>query len=558
MVNFGDEFQLSRWFNCSNSSSNSAHATDSEDGDAVGSADDTVASTSTVNVAECFICHIPNPDFMSTNTAKKAPPVPVCSVSCEAKYLEMKGMRPSSDLRNAVLNQCFVCQAPDPENSVSTRGSVVRVCNKECEDSFFRRKKQRKNTGSDGFASLKRSKDDHAEPVKRHRRSLTLLSDQLLDSSEGKSYKSWWLGALTFYDFVYQRHGMWHSYSISNDLPRVDKCLIKFASCNIYRELDRSTAYLRKYVLRWQNSHQGRLGLREVLWMAVVFRFCNQLETFYKLKGIPSSDDFSHFKKRLLMLTKRTDDSHLLAGDRDLTVTSYLDALEIFLRNIDEITVAVKECTTSEGIFETLRKFQGNVLGSFTCWQVVCDLMELHLLAEDFITDEFVWLSLDARKSLIQIFGKNRARCSEYVALAQLLQQRQLQGFKALQVNFPYFMNQKLNLKNIGHALHSFQVYRNMKLLESKQSHKQEPGTSQPVLYSSRTYMMDSEHCEVCSCPENEDELVLCDMCQRMFHKYCINMTELPPASWVCTACKKLQNYPHEGMMVEQEIISID
>ncbi|KAL3668162.1 hypothetical protein V7S43_007025 [Phytophthora oleae] len=560
MVNFGDEFQLSRWFN-SSSGSGSAHATDSEDGDAAGSADDAVAPSSSVSLSECFICHMPNPEYMSTNTAKKAPSVPVCSVGCEAKYLELKGMRPSSDSRNADPNHCFMCQSPNPAYSVSSRGTVTPVCSKECEEAFLRRKKLRVSAGDSG-ASTKRSKSDTNEPAKRQRRTLNFLGDQLLDSSDGKGYKSWWLGALTFYDFVYQRHGMWHSYSISNDVPRVDPCLIKFATCNIYRELDRSTAYLRKHALRWQQSHQGRLGLREVLWMAVVFRYCNQLETFHKLKGIPSSDDFPQFSKRLQAMAKRTDDGTLLAGDRELTVATYLDTLENFLKNIDATTVSVKECTTSEGIFETLRKFQKNALGSFTCWQVVCDLLELHMLAEDFVTDEYVWLSLDARKSLVQIFGKNRARPSEYVALAQLLQQRQLQGFKALQVDFPFFMDQKLDLKNIGHALHSFQVYRNMKLMEHKQIHKQELGTTQPVLYSSRTYMMDSENCEVCTHPENEDELVLCDMCQRMFHKYCINMDELPPASWVCTACKKLQNYPHEGLVavavVEQEVISID
>ncbi|CAI5745544.1 unnamed protein product [Peronospora destructor] len=527
MINFGDEFQLSRWFNAS--FSNSAHATDSEDGDATGSTNDAgVMSSSSTTTTQCFVCHMPNPEYMSTNTVKKAPPVPVCSVGCEANYLEMKGMRPSGDSKNMDPNRCFMCQAANPEFLISSRGSVTPVCSKECEKALFRRKKQRMIADGDDSVLIKRSDGDSVEPAKRLRRTLTFLGDQLLDSSDGKGYKSWWLGALTFYDFAYQRHGMWHSYSISNDVPRVDQCLIKFATCNIYRELDRSTAY------------------------------CNKLETFYKLKGIPSSDDFPHFKKRLLAMAKRTDASSILAGDRELTVDTYLEALETFLQNIDETTVSMKKCSTSEAIFDVLRKFQDNVLGSFTCWQVVCDLMELHMLAEDFITDEFVWLTLDARKSLVQIFGKSRARPSEYVALARLLQQRQLQGFKALQVTFPFFMDQKLNLKNIGHALHSFQVYRNMKLLEHKQTHKQEPGTSQPAVYSSRTYMMDSENCEVCSHPDNENELVLCDMCQRMFHKYCINMKKLPPASWVCTACKTLQNYPHEGLVVEQEVISIE
>ncbi|CAH0516738.1 unnamed protein product [Peronospora belbahrii] len=556
MVNFSDEFQLSRWFN--SSSSNSAHATDSEDGDAACLTDDAMMQSSSLSTTECFVCHLLNPEYMSTNTAKKAPPVPVCSMECEAKYLEMKGMRPSSDSKNMDPNHCFICQSFDPEYLFATRTVMIPICSKECEKALLRRKKQRVTTDTDGSTLIKRSKEENMEPAKRQRRALNFLGDQLPDSSNGKGYKSWWLGALSFYDFVYQRHGMWHSYSISNDLPRVDPCLIKFATCNIYRELDRSTAYLRKHVLRWQQAHQGRLGLREVLWMAVVFRYCNKLETFHKLKGIPSSEDYSHFTKRLLAVAKRTDTSSILAGNRELTVDTYLETLEAFLQNIDETTLLVKKCSTSKAIFDTLRKFQNNKLGSFTCWQVVCDLMELHMLPEEVITDEFIWLTLDARKSLVQIFGKSRARPSEYIALARLLQQRQLQGFKALQVNFPFFMDQKLDLKNIGHALHSFQVYRNMKLIENKQTHKQEPGTSQPAVYSSRTYMMDSENCEVCSHPDNEDQLVLCDMCQRMFHKYCINMEELPPASWVCTACKKLQNYPLEGLVVEQEVISID
>lgn len=550
MVNFGEDFQLSLWFNCS------AHTTDSEEGDIADPTGDVVAPSAGVNMSECFICHIPNPEFMSTNSNKKAPPVPVCSVGCEAKYLEIKGLRPKGDASRATASECFICHAANPEfRTGSKRAPSVPVCSKECEDAYLRRKKQR--VGGSPRSSLKRVKTENSNSATRQRNQLNFLGDQLLGGSDGTGYKSWWLGALTFYDFVYQRHGMWHSYSITNDSPRVDPCLIKYATCNIYRELDRSDAYLRKHVLRWQQSHQGRLGLREVLWMTVVFRYCGQLETFHRLKGIPSTDDYPLFKKRLLASAKRSEDTKFLAGDRDLSVTSFLETMDQFLEGIDECTVAVKESTTSEEIFNTLRNFQDNELGSFTCWQVVCDLMELHMLSEDFVTDEFVWLSLDARKSLVQIFGKNRARPSEYVALARLLQQRQVQGFKALHVDFPYFMNQKLDLRNVGHALHGFQVYRNIKLLENKQQDKQEPGTTQPTTYTSRTYMNDSEICEVCANPENED-LLMCDMCLRMFHPFCINLKELPAASWVCSACKTLQNYPQEGMLIEHEVISID
>jgi hypothetical protein len=298
--------------------------------------------------------------------------------------------------------------------------------------------------------------------------------------------------------------------------------------------------------------------MREVLWMAVVFRFCNKLETFDKTDGIPSSDTFPNFKKRLHNFAKRIDDATMFAGRRELDVHRYLEVLEEFLDNLDTCTFEIKKCGSASQVFEELRKFRGNALGSFTCWQVVCDLMEMNLFPDDFEADDFVWLSLDAKKSLVQIFGKRRARPSEYVSLAKLLLQRQVQGFKALQVRFPFFMNQKLNLKNIGHALHGFQVYRNIKLLEQNQFHKHEVGTTPPVAYSSRSHLLDEESCEVCALAENEDQLVLCDTCNRMFHKYCINMDELPPASWVCSACKKLVNLPEEGMVVQPEVISIE
>ena len=229
MVDLGEQFQLSRWFNASSSSS-SVHSTDSEDGDAAGSADDDAATpSSSVNLTECFICQLPNPEYMSTNTVKKAPPVPVCSVGCEAKYLERKGMRPSSsDAKNAKPTSCSMCHAADSEYAVSCRGSLTPVCSKECEEKLLRHKKRRVDVDGDALGT--RSSMENVAPAKRQRRTLNFLGDQLLGNSDGTGYKSWWLGALAFYDFVYQRHGMWHSYSISNDVPRVDKCLIKFGT----------------------------------------------------------------------------------------------------------------------------------------------------------------------------------------------------------------------------------------------------------------------------------------------------------------------------------------
>ncbi|DBA02404.1 TPA: hypothetical protein N0F65_007223 [Lagenidium giganteum] len=555
------EFDLSKWFNRVSSKAERAelqHA-DSAVQDRLGSA---AADSSAASASECYMCRMPNPDYWSTNAVKNMPSVPVCSIECEADYLEKKGMRAASGKR---VTHCHVCRKANPKNWSTTPSKdvpSVPVCDSHCEALYLKRNGVKRATKPTSSKRTKRESTDDSDfeelgdAFSMHKKLKvdTANAGTLLESEDGKGYKSWWVGALAFYSFVYQRHGMWHCYSMGDNEPRVEACLTKFWTCNIYRELDRSTAYLRKHVLRWRIAHQDRLSLREVLWMAVVFRYCNKLETFDKLKGIPSSDSFRQFKKKMLALGKRNDESHaMFAGNRELDAEKYLEVMEEFLEQLDLCTFQVKQSTSTRQVFEELRKFSNNALGSFTCWQVTADLMELNILGEEVERDDFVWLSLDAQKSLAQIFGKRRTRPSEFVALAKLLQQRQAQGFNAIQVRFPYFMNQKLNLKNIGHALHVFQMYRNIKLVEAKQSNKIEPDTTLPSVYSSRSYLLDSECCEVCNKGDNADEQVLCDLCNRLFHKYCIDMDELPPASWVCTPCVKLLSLPEEGLVVVPE-----
>lgn len=281
-----EPFQLSKWFNGGlgrGEATHSAHTTDSEDGDAstasVPAAVEEEREPAGGGALECFVCRIPNPEYMSTTHVKQAPSVPVCSVECETEYLERKGMRPKGDRSYEMLDgppECYVCARSNPEfmstNKVKGAPSVA-VCGVDCEARYLAMcKKKAQATSADAAPSTppprgssagsrsKRAKRDEVEAdtfsdPKRLRRSLNFLEDHLIGNDETNSYKSWWLGALTFYDFVYQRHGMWHrycwrcalagdcdrriadvprwclvcrSYSIDNNVPRVDQCLVKY------------------------------------------------------------------------------------------------------------------------------------------------------------------------------------------------------------------------------------------------------------------------------------------------------------------------------------------
>jgi hypothetical protein len=245
MAAFGDGFELSKWFNNASMRQESA-ASDNTDGEDVEGAvvvlDDS-EPVAAVEMTHCFVCKTPNPEYLSTNTVKGAPSVPVCSLECEADYLKQKGWNASKKDGGKYV------QLP-PTSPSSTTDALGQPPSK----------KAKRDTSGDRTEAM----PDEAT-TKRPRRSFSFLDDHMLDAEDGKGYKSWWLGALAFYDFVYQRHGMWHSYSIEpNGVPRVDPSLIKYCTSFCWRVFFLHGA-LTVYVLNGQGRATSTASLIAVL-----------------------------------------------------------------------------------------------------------------------------------------------------------------------------------------------------------------------------------------------------------------------------------------------------
>lgn len=47
--------------------------------------------------------------------------------------------------------------------------------------------------------------------------------------------------------------------------------------------------------------------------------------------------------------------------------------------------------------------------------------------------------------------------------------------------------------------------------------------------------------CTVCESGENEDELLLCDRCDKGFHTGCLNIPAIPPGDWYCPKCTRVR-----------------
>ena len=44
--------------------------------------------------------------------------------------------------------------------------------------------------------------------------------------------------------------------------------------------------------------------------------------------------------------------------------------------------------------------------------------------------------------------------------------------------------------------------------------------------------------CMICHGAEDEDQLLLCDGCDRACHTYCLGLSEIPDSDWYCSQCQ--------------------
>lgn len=231
-----DEFELSTWFNSvadkENSRSRMLASASNRDRSGDNKHDD--ANNPTPDPTVCYMCHMPGPEYVSSDKIRKAPPVSVCSESCEERYLESKGVRPASkkkrkqqededdevedngdanDEEEVDYGHCYVCDRANPDYmSTDQMKNVpsVPVCGVDCEAVYLKSKNKKRAKKTDKATPPTNVKNEPSGG--EGKRSLSFLEDHLLESDDSKGYKSWWLRALTFYDFVYQRHAMWHRF----------------------------------------------------------------------------------------------------------------------------------------------------------------------------------------------------------------------------------------------------------------------------------------------------------------------------------------------------------
>jgi len=77
---------------------------------------------------------------------------------------------------------------------------------------------------------------------------------------------------------------------------------------------------------------------------------------------------------------------------------TYIKILETLIKHVDEMSEMVaREDESPKGVYDILMNFDNGSLGEFASWQVVADLMELHVLSTEIDVDSWAWLTPEAR-----------------------------------------------------------------------------------------------------------------------------------------------------------------
>ena len=221
-----------------------------------------------------------------------------------------------------------------------------------------------------------------------------------------KSLANYKTNIAEFFLFVFERQSVWERRDrdlVGDDGELSANPLFReYSWCNVYRELDRGTAFFHSHVLDLKDQHPNASReewLTMILWASYVYRKVNRIETFMAL-GFPTtqSQSWSTFIKGGKKLRDSGEpfftNAHTASFSIE-TLSGYLSLIagkdaQVLHTVVEELLDAADDM---EMCFNVIKKLPG--VGTFLAWQVLCDLVESHCFK--FENDNYCQLGPGAR-----------------------------------------------------------------------------------------------------------------------------------------------------------------
>jgi len=341
-----------------------------------------------------------------------------------------------------------------------------------------------------------------------------------------------------FFLFVSERQRLYERRKRGDQLLSACPVFRTYSWCNVYRELDRGTAFFRQHILKVKEQMMAerptatfRDFVRRVLFDSYLYRQVNRIETFLEA-GFPDEDNMEPFFAAIELISDRRDP--VFTGAHQ---TTNISKLKIRIRQSTEIDPATGQCELDvvcdkflrvngkQKSVKELQKLRG--IGDFTSWQIMCDLQESRCVEVDEETDGFCLLGPGAENGLKIIFPNSN---TSELELAQQLAEKHDQVYKKLGIEFPYWRGRPLTIKEIEHALCEFAKFCSINSNGRGRSFKTQKSLDK------------DKACFMChSKPEAAGVSVLCDTCKICFCFDCVKAPAKDAVSWICHRCEDFE-----------------
>lgn len=270
-----------------------------------------------------------------------------------------------------------------------------------------------------------------------------------------------------FYKFMFERHSIWHKRFKLKQLPpwTKDPILRDLKFTNIYRELDRGTIYYKEVV---ESLTLFRELSIELLWLTVMYRLLNKVETFEKV-GFREFSEWPYDKKEFRVCLQKLHNDGPVFTSAHLTlpvrfagqdkIDRYIEVLDIVHDKLPFVLRQIECMNTLEAVFHILQIIP--CVGSFISYEICCDL----ILVKAIPFTENDWSNCGpGAKGGIKLIYPLAAKRGEYLESMKKLANEQGKHFDRLGLDFPYlYKGVPLTLRSIEHSLCEFRKYMSVK-----------------------------------------------------------------------------------------------
>ena len=267
--------------------------------------------------------------------------------------------------------------------------------------------------------------------------------------------------------FVHERQTIWKKKQEGRQDLTENKILSTKLFCNVYRELDKGSQYMRNCLLQrdLQETPSHMIShevVERVLFKSIVYRLINKVDTFVEFGGLPSKEENKSFVKFLLNKRAKGEVS-FTAAHQNMGYDRLQETLHFVKKNIKSLATQVVKGAEARSLKVAHKALVATPnIGAFFAWQILCDLLENRVLGAN-TDNQWVCLGPGGKSGLRKIFPLETTEEIKFIRLLRDIcnPRGPMSGFTALALEFPAFLEKPLSVKNVEHSLCEFNKWWN-------------------------------------------------------------------------------------------------